>query len=83
MTISIVNKLNLDILDIHNKDKNLGSRIDGESKFRFLAILNRQPFHEEGRESRSSTSTKRMEHQESLQARTVVSHPRKINQIHM
>merc|ERR1712018_655985 len=57
----------------HNSSSNLGSRIDGEFKFGFFAIINGETFHKKGGESRSSATTKGVEKEESLQSRTLVS----------
>ena len=52
---------------------NLWCRVDRELQFGFLAIVNRQTFHEQRCEARTSTSTKRVEDKESLQSCALVS----------
>merc|ERR1719361_15557 len=51
----------------------LGSGVDGELQLGFLAIVDAQPFHEEGGESRSGTTTEGVEDEESLETGTLVS----------
>lgn len=41
-------------------------------QLRFLSVVSGEPFEKEGTKARTSTATKRMEHEESLQTRTVV-----------
>ncbi len=49
----------------------LGCRIDGELQLGLLAVLQGQAFHQEGREPRTSSSTERVEDQESLQTKQI------------
>ena len=51
---------------------NLRCRVDRELQFGFLAVVNRQTFHEQRCKARTSTSTKRVENKESLQACALV-----------
>ena len=51
---------------------NLRCRVDRELQFGFLAVVNRQTFQKERGKARSSTSTKRVENKESLQACALV-----------
>lgn len=53
---------------------NLRSWVDGEFQLRFLAIIHRESFHEEGGKSRSGSTSKRMEDEESLKSGTHVCH---------
>ena len=52
---------------------NLGSRVDREFQFGLLAIINRETFHEERGESRSSATTEGVEQEESLKSGTLIS----------
>ena len=61
------------IVGFDDSGSNLGSRIDGEFKFGFFAIINGETFHKKGGESRSSATTEGVEKEESLQSRTLVS----------
>ena len=59
---------------LHEKKKKyLGSRIDGELQLGLLAIVNRQALHEERCESGSSSTTKGVEDEESLETCALVS----------
>ena len=49
------------------------TRIDGELQLGFLSVINRQSFHQQGCESRSRTTTERMEDQEPLETSTLIS----------
>lgn len=51
----------------------LGCWVDGELEFAFLAVVNREAFHEEGCESRPSAAAERVENEESLQTGAHVS----------
>lgn len=51
----------------------LRSGVDGELKFGFLSVVDRQSFHQQGAESRSGTTTEGVEDQESLETGTLVS----------
>lgn len=54
------------------KDSDLRSRVDGEFQFRFLAIVNRQPFHEKRCKSRTSASAERVEDKETLKTSALI-----------
>ena len=47
-------------------DKYLGRRINAELQFGLLAIVDRQPLHQEGGEARSSPTAKRVEDEKAL-----------------
>ena len=49
------------------------TRVDGEFQLGFLSIIHRQSFHQQGRESRARTTSERMEDQEPLKTRTLIS----------
>ena len=51
---------------------NLRSWVDGEFQLRFLAIIHRESFHEEGGKSRSGSTSKRMEDQEALETGALI-----------
>ncbi len=61
------------IVGLNNSSGHLGCRVDGELKLGLLAIVNREAFHQEGGESRSSATTKGVEEKESLEARALIS----------
>ena len=52
---------------------NLRSRVDGELKFALLSVVHTQSLEEKRGESRSGTSTERVEDKESLKTGTLVS----------
>ena len=51
---------------------NLRCWVDSKLQFGFLAVVDRQTFHEQRCKARTSTSTKRVENKESLQACALV-----------
>ena len=61
------------IVGFHNSSRNLRSWINREFEFRFLSILDRKSFHQQRTESWSSSSSKRVEHEESLKTSAVFS----------
>ena len=61
------------IIGFNHSCCNLGSRVDGELQLRLLAIVNREPLHEQRSEARSSATSKRVEEKEALQASALVS----------
>ena len=61
------------IVGLNHSSGNLGSRVDGELQLRLLAIVNREPLHEQRGEARSSATSKRVEEKEALQASALVS----------
>ena len=52
---------------------NLWCWVDGKFQLGFLSVINRETFHQEGGESRSSTTTEGVEDQETLESCTLVS----------
>ena len=50
----------------------LWSRVDGKLELRLFAIIHRKTFHKKGSEARTSTTTKAVEDQESLQTTALV-----------
>ena len=61
------------VVGLNNSGGYLGCWVDREFKLRFLAVVNRQAFHQKGGESRSSSSTERVENEKSLKSSTVIS----------
>jgi hypothetical protein len=57
---------------LNNSGSDLRSRVDAELELAFLAIVHGQTFHQESTESRSSTSTERVENEKSLKTSAVV-----------
>ena len=60
---------------LDNRGGHLWCRVDGELKLGLFAVIGRQSLHEESTETRSSTSTERVEDKESLKSRTIVGEP--------
>merc|ERR1719211_486493 len=60
------------IVRLNDSSGNLWGRVDGELKLALLAIVHRQPLHEQGSESGSSASSEGMEEKESLESSTSV-----------
>merc|ERR1719438_171539 len=61
------------IVGFNHSSSNLGSRVNREFKLGLLAIINRETFHQERGESRSSATTKGVEEEESLESRALIS----------
>ena len=61
------------VVGLNNSGGYLGCWVDGEFKLGFLAVVDRQAFHQKGGESRSSSSTERVENEKSLKSSTVIS----------
>ena len=57
----------------HYSCSNLRCWVDGEFQFGFLSIVNRQTLHEQRRETRASSATKRMEDEKTLESCALVS----------
>ena len=55
------------IVGFYDRCTNLRRRIDGELQLAFLAVVDGQSLHQEGSETRSSTSSEGMEHQKTLE----------------
>ena len=60
------------IVRFHHGCGDLRSWIDGKLQFGLLPIVHRESLHQERSESRTSSSTERMEHEESLKARALI-----------
>lgn len=60
------------VVGLDNRSSDLGSWIDAKLQFGLLAIVDRQAFHEQSAEAGPSTTTERVEHEETLEARAIV-----------
>lgn len=56
------------VVRLNNGGANLWCWVDGELQLGFLSVINRQTFHQQGREPRDGTSAKTVEDQESLKS---------------
>lgn len=54
------------VVGFNDSSRDTGGWVDGEFKLRFLAIVGRKSFEEESTKTRSCTTTKRVEDQETL-----------------
>jgi len=61
------------VIWLNNSGGNLWGWVDGESELGFLSIIDGKSLEEEGSESRSSSTTNRVEDEESLKSGTLVS----------
>jgi hypothetical protein len=57
---------------LDNSGGNLWGWVDSEFQFGFLAVVNGETFHQKGSETRSSSSTERVEDQESLETSALI-----------
>jgi len=55
------------IVWLNNRSSNLGRGIHGELQFGFLGVVDGQTFEKQSTESRSSTSTERVENENTLE----------------
>ena len=60
------------VVRLDDRAGQLWSRVHAELKLGLLAVIRRQTLQQQSAESRPGTSSKRMEHEESLETRTVV-----------
>merc|ERR1712024_184966 len=60
------------VVRLHHGSGHLRGGVDGELELGLLAVVDRQPLHEEGGESRSSSTTEAVEDEESLKTGTLV-----------
>ncbi len=58
---------------LNNSSGDLGCWVDGELQLGLLSVVNRKTLHEKRCESRSSTATKGVEDEESLETSTLIS----------
>jgi len=61
------------VVRFNNSGRNLGSWVDSEFKFGFLAVVNGEPFHQQRGETRTGTTTEGVEQEETLKTGTLVS----------
>jgi hypothetical protein len=61
------------VVRLNNSSGNLGSWVDGKLELGLLSVVNGETFHEKRGESRSGTSTERVEDKETLETGTLVS----------
>ena len=61
------------IVRLHHSRRNLRGRVDGKFKFGLLAIVDRQPLHEQRCEARTSATTEAVEDEETLETSTLIS----------
>lgn len=60
------------VVGLDNGSGRLRSGVDTELQFALLAVVNRQPLHQQGTEARSGTTTEGVEDQETLETSTAV-----------
>ena len=60
------------VVGLDDRGGDLGSRVDTELKLALLAVVNGQALHEESTETRTGTTTERVENEEALETRAVV-----------
>merc|ERR1712123_310397 len=61
------------VVGLYNSGGNLGSWVDCKLQLGLLSVINRKTLHKKGGESRASSTTERMEDQESLKSSTLIS----------
>ena len=60
------------VVRLNDRGSSLGSRIDAELKLALLSVVHREALHEQGTETRTSTTTEGVENQEALESGAVV-----------
>ena len=60
------------VVGLNDSSANSGSRVDGKFKLRLLAVVGGKTLKQEGTKSRSSSSAKGVEYQETLKGRAVI-----------
>ena len=60
------------VVGLNNSGRYLGSGVDSELQLRFLAVVNAEPLHEQGGESRAGATTEAVEEEESLETSTLI-----------
>lgn len=60
------------VVRLNNRVGDLGGRVDRELELGLLAVIGREALEEESSETGSSSSTERVEDEETLETRTVV-----------
>ena len=61
------------VVGLNHSCGNLGGWVNGELQLGLLAIVDREAFHQQGGEPRTSSPTKAVENQEALKTRALVS----------
>ena len=61
------------VVGFNNGSRDLGGWVDGKFKLGLLAVVNRETFHQEGGETRSSATTKGVEDEEALKSSALIS----------
>ena len=60
------------VVGLNNSGGDLGSGVDSKLQLGFLAVVNAQPLHEQGGESRAGATTKAVEEKESLETSALI-----------
>jgi len=60
------------VVGLNDGSGNLGSWVNGEFQLGFLAVVDRETFHQQGGESRASASAKGMENEKSLKTSALI-----------
>ena len=60
------------VVGLHHGRGDLGRRVDGELQFGLLAVVHREPLHEQRREARAGAAPEAVEDEEALQPRAQV-----------
>ena len=60
------------VVGLNNSGGDLGSGVDSKLQLGFLAVVNAQPLHEQGGESRAGATTKAVEDQKSLETSALI-----------
>ncbi len=61
------------VVGLHHRCGHLRSRIYGKLQLGLFSVIDRETLHQQGGEARASTSTKAVEHQETLEAGALIS----------
>ena len=61
------------VVGLHHSSGHLGCWVDGKLQLGLLAVVHRQPLHEQGGEARSSATTEGVEDQETLKTSALIS----------
>jgi len=67
------------VVGLNHSSGHLGSWVDGELKLGLLAVVNRQAFHQQGSETRTGTTSKAVENQETLETSALVGLEREVS----
>merc|ERR1711976_779904 len=61
------------VVGLNHSSGHLGGRVDGKLQLGLLAVVNRQPLHEQGGEARAGTAAEAVEDQEALETSALIS----------